>query len=206
MRTFIQGPLMIKHTTACSGLTWLWIYEYVGGFFLCPKSLPLSYVTYSSSSLRSDLMWSGWRSGKCGAVVLVHTYHSLMLDSWVKAGLTDRWLLRGVRPLCCFWVSWLFRPDSERSRGIATGDELLSNTFPPTSLGEPMFSSWADSRGKWAVLPASDEEKWFILRSRGSRTGCWSWWWPKPYRSWGLEVGDDLTWIFMCFLRELGWV
>ena len=170
---------------------------------------PPSYVMYSSSSLGSDLMWSGWSRGKCGAVVLVHTYHSLMLDNWGKAGLTERWLLRGVLPLCCFWASWLFRPDRERSRGIVIGDELRSSSLWSTSLAELISNPWLDKWGKLAILLAGDGEWRFILRSRGSIRawwGCWSWWAMASYASWGSEVGDDLTWTFMCLRRELGWV
>lgn len=175
-----------------------------------PNSLvPPSYVTYSSSSLGSDLMWSGWSRGKFGDVVLVQTYHSFMLENWGKAGLTERWLLRGVLPLCCFWASWLLMPDRERSKGIVIGDELRSSSLWPTSLAELIFISWLDRRGKLAFLLTSDVERRFILRSRGSITaswGCWSWWEMESYASWGSEVGDDLTWIFMCLRRELGWV
>lgn len=174
----------------------------------CPyPPVPPSYVTYSSSSLGSDLMWSGWSRGKCGAVVLVQTYHSLMLDNWGKAGLTDRWLLRGVLLLCC-WASWLFRPDRERSKGIVIGDELLSSSLWSTSVAELISNSWLDRRGKLVLLLASDGERRFILRSSGSRAwwGCSFWWALESYVSWGSEVGDDLMWTFMCLRRELGWV
>ncbi len=209
---------MFNHTTAGSGkfqqlwfhrasssLTWLW--QYMRSFHHVQIHQP-SYVTYSSSSLGSDLMWSGWSRGKFGAVVLVQTYHSLMLDNWGKAGLTERWLLRGILPLC-FWASWLFRPDRERSRGIAIGDELRSSSLWSTSSAELISNSWLDRRGIWTFLLASDGERRLILRSSGSRRawwGCWSWWGMESYASWGSEVGDDLTWTFMCLRRELGWV
>lgn len=203
----LRGPPMWNHAAACSGPTWIWRYEICSASQISP--VPQLYVTYSSSSLGSDLMWSGWRRGKCGAVVLVQTYHSLMLDNWGKAGLTERWLRRGVLPLCCCWLSWLFRPERERSRGIATGDELRSSSLWSTSLAERRSNSWLDSREKWVFLSVSDGERWFILRSRGSRTagwGCWSWRGMALYRSWVSEVGDDLMWTFMCLRRELGWV
>lgn len=169
-----------------------------------------SYVTYSSSSLGSDLMWSGWSKGKFGAVVLVQTYHSLMLDNWGKAGLTERWLFRELLlPLCCFWWSRLLRPDRDRSRGMATGEELRSSSLCSASAAELMSKPWLDSRGKWAFLLANEGERRLIFRSRGSMTawwGCWSWWWMESYASWGSEVGDDLMWTFICLRRELGCV
>lgn len=167
------------------------------------------YVTYSSSSLGSDLMWSGWSRGKWGAVVLVQTYHSLMLEKWGKAGLTERWLLRELLPLCCFWARRFFRPDRDRSRGMATGEELRSSIFWSTSLAELMSNGCLDRRGKWLFLLASEGERRLILRSRGSMTawwGGWSWCGRASYGSWGSEVGDDLMWTFMCLRRELGWV
>lgn len=177
---------------------------------ICPYSpVPPSYVTYFSSLLGSVLMCSGWRSGKCGAVVLVQTYHSLMLDNWGKAGLTECWLLRELLPLWCFWVSWFFRPDSDRSRGIAKGDELRSSSLLPTSVVELISNLWLDRRGKWAFLLACEGDRRLILRSRGSMKawwGCWSCWGMQSYGSWGSEVGDDLMWTFMCLRRELGWV
>lgn len=154
-------------------------------------------------------MWSGWSRGKWGAVVLVQTYHSLMLENWGKAGFTERWLLRELLPLCCLWLRPFFRPDNDRSRGIATGDELRSNILWSTSLAELMSNECLDRRGKWVLLLASDGERRFILRSRGSMTawwGGWSWCGMVSYGSWGSEVGDDLTWTFMCLRRELGWV